>query len=77
MSVATVELDLTGLGEAYLKAAKPYQRRVVICAGTGCMANGAMKVFETLRAEAREARRNAQTPPAEAGNLSSRFWAPR
>src|SRR5215469_454718 len=26
-------------------------RRVIICAGTGCMANGAMKVFERFRAE--------------------------
>ena len=26
-------------------------RRVTICAGTGCMANGAMKVFERFRSE--------------------------
>src|SRR5437764_12694292 len=26
-------------------------RRVMICAGTGCMANGAMKVFERFRSE--------------------------
>src|SRR5579859_1134955 len=26
-------------------------RRVIICAGTGCMANGAMKVFEQFKAE--------------------------
>src|ERR1035437_5237810 len=26
-------------------------RRVVICAGTGCMANGAMKVFEQFKRE--------------------------
>ena len=26
-------------------------RRVVICAGTGCMANGAMKVFEQFERE--------------------------
>jgi len=26
-------------------------RRVIICAGTGCMANGAMKVFERFKAE--------------------------
>ncbi len=24
-------------------------RRVILCAGTGCMANGAMKVFERFR----------------------------
>ena len=26
-------------------------RRVILCAGTGCMANGAMKVFETFKRE--------------------------
>src|SRR5690348_610314 len=26
-------------------------RRVILCAGTGCMANGAMKVFERFKAE--------------------------
>jgi len=26
-------------------------RRVIICAGTGCMANGAMKVFENFKSE--------------------------
>ncbi len=45
---------LNELGAAYLKAAKDYQRRVVICAGTGCMANGAMKVFEALTDQARD-----------------------
>ena len=29
----------------------PQVRRVVICAGTGCMANGAMKVFEQFKNE--------------------------
>ena len=26
-------------------------RRVIICAGTGCMANGAMKVFEQFKSQ--------------------------
>ena len=26
-------------------------RRVIVCAGTGCMANGAMKVFEQFKSE--------------------------
>ena len=26
-------------------------RRVILCAGTGCIANGAMKVFERFRKE--------------------------
>ena len=29
-------------------------RRVVICAGTGCMANGAMKVFEQFKSATAE-----------------------
>ena len=44
--------DLERLGEAYHDAATLLRRRVVICAGTGCMANGAMQVFEALRLEA-------------------------
>ena len=51
---ATLQVDLKALGEGYLEAARRCRRRVVICAGTGCMANGAMKVFQALREEARE-----------------------
>jgi NADH-quinone oxidoreductase subunit F len=51
---ATLEVtDLQTMGDAYRSAAKLLARRVVICAGTGCMANGAMKVFARLREEAR------------------------
>jgi len=49
---ATMEIDLEGLGAAYRAAEAMQKRRVVICAGTGCMANGAMKVFAALRGEA-------------------------
>jgi NADH-quinone oxidoreductase subunit F len=49
---AAVEVNLEALGGAYRDAARLFQRRIVICAGTGCMANGAMKVFEALREEA-------------------------
>ena len=50
---ATLESNLKTLGEGYLEASQRCQRRVVICAGTGCMANGAMKVFQALQQEAR------------------------
>ena len=50
--MSTVDVDLKSLGDAYGKAAGLFQRRVVICAGTGCMANGAMKVFHALEEEA-------------------------
>ena len=50
---ATIEtVDLQAVGQAYNDAAKLFQRRIVICGGTGCMANGAMKVSEALRKEA-------------------------
>jgi len=54
MSATLQGEDLKALGEGYLEAAGRCRRRVVICAGTGCMANGAMKVFQALREEARE-----------------------
>ena len=39
-------------------------RRVIICAGTGCMANGAMKVFEQFKTDGRRrAARDSRTPP--------------
>ncbi|NTV75733.1 MAG: NADH-quinone oxidoreductase subunit F, partial [Holophaga sp.] len=45
-------MELQAMGEAYSEASTRFKRRVVICAGTGCMANGAMKVLEALRKEA-------------------------
>lgn len=38
-------IDLKSTREAYETASRSVNRRVVICAGTGCMANGAMKVY--------------------------------
>jgi NADH-quinone oxidoreductase subunit F len=49
---ALAGIDLEGLGAAWRAAAARCRRRVVVCAGTGCMANGAMKVFEALVREA-------------------------
>ena len=53
MSPTTLDLDLDGIKDAYLAAAGRSTRRIVICAGTGCMANGAMKVFKALQEETR------------------------
>jgi len=44
-------LNLEEVGTSYDAAAALCARRVVICAGTGCMAGGAMKVFKALQAE--------------------------
>jgi NADH-quinone oxidoreductase subunit F len=41
--------ELVQVGPASASATLNQLRRVVICAGTGCMANGAMKVFEQFK----------------------------
>lgn len=40
----TVQVDLAGRAARYREAAALVSRRVIICAGTGCVANGALKV---------------------------------
>jgi NADH-quinone oxidoreductase subunit F len=39
-------IDLKQTRESYEAATRTVTRRVIICAGTGCMANGAMKVYD-------------------------------
>ena len=46
------EMNLENASEHYLAAEKRCKRRVVICAGTGCMANGSLKVFQALHDQA-------------------------
>ncbi len=46
------EMNLENTSEHYLAAEKHFARRVVICAGTGCMANGSLKVFKALHEQA-------------------------
>lgn len=41
--MSTINLEQTR--ETYETAARTVSRRIIICAGTGCMANGAMKVY--------------------------------
>jgi NADH-quinone oxidoreductase subunit F len=45
------ELVQSGTGNTNSSALLAQVRRVVICAGTGCMANGAMEVFEQFKKE--------------------------
>ena len=52
MSTVTT-LNLEEVAKSYDAAASLCARRVVICAGTGCMAGGSMKVFAALQAEAK------------------------
>ncbi len=45
--VATVNLE--AIAAEYEKSSAQITRRVVVCAGTGCVANGALKVIDALR----------------------------
>lgn len=51
MSTGTMNLSLEAVAEEYLTAEKAIKRRVVICAGTGCMAGGALKLADAVRRE--------------------------
>lgn len=48
MSTSTYKetIDLTNIAQDYEAAAAKVTRRVIICAGTGCVANGALKVYD-------------------------------
>ena len=49
---ATTTINLQSTAKGYGTAAAALDRRVIICAGTGCVANGSLKVFEALKMEA-------------------------
>lgn len=51
----TTTLSLEQIGQDYQNAAGKITGRIVICAGTGCIANGAMKVFHAFEKHIREA----------------------
>ena len=46
----TMATYLEGLAEAWTAARARAARRIVVCAGTGCIANGSLGVFEELKA---------------------------
>ena len=48
VEVGNKTVDLMEVTEAYKKSADAVKRRVIICAGTGCMANGSMKVHDAF-----------------------------
>ncbi len=41
-------LNLSKIAEEYRNSREKLDRRIVLCAGTGCMANGAMKIHDAL-----------------------------
>ncbi|MDR0498957.1 MAG: NADH-quinone oxidoreductase subunit F, partial [Holophagales bacterium] len=47
------QIDLQKITQDYASAEKTFARRATICAGTGCMANGALKVFNALHSQAK------------------------
>ena len=42
-------IDLVKIKDDYLNISKVIKRRIIICAGTGCVANGSLKIFEEFR----------------------------
>ena len=44
-------VNLEAVGRQYQQARAAIARRVIICAGTGCVANGSLKVFAALKNE--------------------------
>ena len=52
----TVSLkDLNFIKEDYIKQLAKVKRKITICGGTGCVANGAVKVYEELNKQIKEA----------------------
>lgn len=43
--------DLDHIKERYSKVEKTIKRRIIVCAGTGCVANGSGKIYEELKKE--------------------------
>ena len=42
------DVDLNSIKETYLETSGKIKRRIIICAGTGCLANGSLEVFDKL-----------------------------
>lgn len=47
-------VDIESIKREYLENYKLIKRRIIICAGTGCVANGALKVFDEFRKQLSE-----------------------
>ena len=48
-------INLQEVADEYKQKSKCIQKRIVICAGTGCIANGSLKIYEALKNELNEA----------------------
>ncbi len=49
--MATQSPNLKTIHKEYAENLKQVQRRVIVCAGTGCVANGSLKVYDQLAKE--------------------------
>ncbi|MDR1941129.1 MAG: NAD(P)H-dependent oxidoreductase subunit E, partial [Endomicrobium sp.] len=47
-------IELDKIAHDVKEAQKNIEKRIVICAGTGCVANGSLKVFDSFRKTAKE-----------------------
>lgn len=54
-------LNLNEISEAYTRASEQQARRIIICAGTGCVANGAIRVHDAFVRQIRAANLNVRT----------------
>jgi NADH-quinone oxidoreductase subunit F len=45
------QINLEQIKESYLENSKLVKRRLIICAGTGCVANGSLKIFKEFQKE--------------------------
>lgn len=48
MSTQPATIDLSAITRSYREASSGIERRIILCAGTGCVANGALKVRDQL-----------------------------
>ncbi|MDD3468855.1 MAG: NADH-ubiquinone oxidoreductase-F iron-sulfur binding region domain-containing protein [Thermoguttaceae bacterium] len=55
MAAQSDAIDLAKIKTDYQAASAKVKRRIVVCAGTGCMAGGSMKIYEALRKVVSEA----------------------
>lgn len=47
--MGTATIDIKKTAKEYADISKAFEKRITICAGTGCVANGALKVFEAFK----------------------------
>ena len=47
-------INLDKIAESVGKASESIDKRIIICAGTGCVANGSLKIYEAFKEAAKE-----------------------